>query len=118
MLNAALDIVRVDGTFDHALMVSPGHRDFAIVLPRGGYRIVALRGFKEPQEEHVTWPLRVGFEVTPATTAYIGTLRISPNFGPTVRVSVVDEYEDTLRTLRGLYPDLPQTIVRRLMTPS
>ncbi len=117
--DAALDILKDDGTFSDVVLAGVGHRDFALVLPRGRYRITQLRVMRDVGEgDQATWPLRLTFEVGTEPAAYIGTLRLSATFGQAIRVSVADEYEDTLRAVRALYTGLPEPVARRLLTPA
>lgn len=116
---ATLDIVKEDGTFNATVSAGPGRRDFALALPPGRYRVTRIVAIKDRSTSSVSgWPLNLAFEVGPEPAIYIGTLRVGSTLGPAVRVSVVDEYEDTLRALRALYSDLPQPVTRRLMTPA
>jgi hypothetical protein len=115
---ATLDIVREDGTFNATISAGPGRRDFALALPPGRYRVTRIVAVKDRATPSVIgWPLRLAFEVGSEPAIYIGTLRVGSTLGTTVRVTVVDEYEDTLRTLRALYSELPQPVTRRLLTP-
>jgi hypothetical protein len=115
---AVVEIVKEDGTFGQELHAGPGRGEFAITLPPGRYRVVRVRGMKERSvaPSDALWPLRGAFEVGSEPATYIGTLRLASRLGSAPRVSVVDEYEDTLRVLRGLYRDLPSAVVRRLVT--
>jgi hypothetical protein len=114
--SAVVEIVKEDGTFGQEIRGGPGRGEFAITLPPGRYRVVRVRGMKERSAAPADslWPLRGVFEVGSEPATYIGTLRLASRLGSAPRVSVVDEYEDTLRVLRGQYRDLPTDIVRRL----
>ena len=115
----ALEIVKEDRTFEHALPVGPGPGAFAVVLPPGRYRIVRFRGAQQGKTFRDTlWDLELAFEVGPEPAVYIGTLRLVATYGRAPRVSVTDEYDATLRALRRLYSDLPGVVTRRLISPS
>lgn len=114
-----LDIVKEDRTFAVGLTVTAGQPGFAVTLPPGRYRIVRLRAVGDRQSySNPIWDLRATFEVGPEPAVYIGTLRIVATSGLAVRVTVDDEYDDTLRALRRLYSDLPGVVARRLLSPS
>ncbi len=116
-----LEIVREDRAFEYALPVGRTAPEFAIGLPPGRYRLVRLRAGKDRAStpNQVAWDLGpLTFEVGADPVVYIGTLRFGSTFGRLVRVSVVDELEDTLRVLRRWYPDLPATAARALVTPA
>jgi hypothetical protein len=116
----ALEIVKRDGTFREELAVGLGHEDFALVLPAGEYRILRVRLVKDrrPVTGDPVTELRLGFQAGPEPAAYIGTLRLRADLRERVRVTVADEYERTVETLRARYADLPAAIVRRLVTPA
>jgi len=117
-IQGTLDIVKDDRTFEVGLAVATG-REFAVALPPGRYRIVRLRAAGDRQSySNPIWDLRATFEVGPEPAVYIGTLRIVATSGLAVRVTVHDEYEDTVRVLRRLYSDLPGAVARRLLSPS
>jgi hypothetical protein len=115
-----LEIVKEDRSFDYALPIRLGQRDFAISLPPGRYRVLGLRATKDrdstPNDN--VWPLRLTFEVGPEPAVYIGTLRLASRFGRDVRVSIVDEYDDTVRVLSRFYTGLPEPVAHRLLQPA
>jgi hypothetical protein len=113
-----VDIVRQDGSFGREVWIGRDAAEFAVGLPAGRYGIVRFRGAKDGRtlSEFIRY-LNVGFDVGDAPAVYIGTLRLASGFGPGVRVTVVDEMEETLRVLRTRYSDLPPTATRALMTP-
>lgn len=112
-----VDIQKVDGTFGHELAIGLARSEFAIGLPPGTYRVVALHASRTQRNvsNETIFPLGLTFEVGPEAATYIGTLRIEAEFGDRVRVQVKDEYEDTLGALRARYGDLPPSAARRLM---
>jgi hypothetical protein len=117
--DAHLDIVRLDGTYRHALLVNGAQRDFAITLPPGRYAIARLRlaeGLRSTLDRG-PFDLRVIFDVGEAPTIYVGALSIAPLFGQKVRVEVRDDYERTIAALRARRLELPEPIVRALMRP-
>jgi hypothetical protein len=114
-----VDVVRQDGGFSRELRIGQGAAEFAVGLPAGRYRIVSFRGAKDGRtlsDQFIRY-LNVAFDVGDAPAVYVGTLRVASSFGPALRVTVVDEMEDTLRVLRRRYSDLPPTATRALMTP-
>ncbi|MGH7268461.1 MAG: hypothetical protein ACREMB_26890 [Candidatus Rokuibacteriota bacterium] len=116
----ALEIVKMDGTFREELAIGLGHEDFALVLPAGRYRIVRVRLVKDrrPVTSDPVSEVRLTFQAGPEPAVYIGTLRLRSDLREQVRITVADEYERTVETLRGRYADLPMAIVRRLVTPA
>ena len=115
-----VDIVREDQTFSQEVRTGFGAREFAVALPPGRYRVARLRGGKDTlgTPNQVVWELGLAFEVGAEPATYVGTLRIGGSFGRTLRLTVVDELEDTLRVLRTQYSNLPDTAVRALMAPA
>ena len=113
-----VDLEKVDGTFGQQLPIGAGERDFAIGLPPGRYRVVALHAFRTQRNvsNETVFPLGLIFDVGPEPATYVGTLRIDAEFGDRVRVQVADEYDQTVGRLRARYRDLPATAARRLMT--
>jgi hypothetical protein len=113
-----VDVVRQDGAYNRELAISPGAGEFAVGMPPGRYRIVRFRGAKDGRSvsEFIRY-LNVGFDIGDEPAVYIGTLRMHGDFGLAVRVTVVDEMEQTLRMLRTRYSDVPPTPTRALMTP-
>jgi len=113
-----IEIVREDRTFEDAIHVGPGQRDFAVSLPPGRYLVWRLRAFRDQRRfANVSiWDLQLAFDVGSDAAVYIGTLRVV-RLGERVRVDVLDEYDDTLRVLRRQHPDLPATIPRSLLRP-
>jgi hypothetical protein len=116
MGDALLSIVREDGTFDYTLPVGQAPADFAIVLPQGRYRVVQLLAIRDLTGDQAIWPLRLGFETDADRAVYVGTLRLSGGFAVRLDVSVLDQYDATLRAVRRLYRDLPEPVVRHLMS--
>lgn len=119
LTEAIVEIVRDDRSFDHALPVGIARRDFLIMLPPGRYRITTLRAFKDRDavSSNPIVDLKASFEVGLEPAVYIGTLRIGSRFGQSPAVTVADDYEETVRTLRGQHPDLPE-VTRQLLTPN
>lgn len=115
-----VDIVREDQTFWQEVRTGFSAREFAIALPPGRYRVARLRGAKDAlgTPNQVVWELGLAFQVGADPATYVGTLRIGGAFGRTLRLTVVDELEDTLRVLRTQYSNLPDTPVRALMAPA
>jgi hypothetical protein len=114
--DASVRIMREDGNFEYTLPVSRAPAaDFAIVLPRGRYRIVEFLALREGNGDQVVWPLRLGFDTGADPAVYVGTLRLSGGLGLRQQISVLDQHEATVRALRRLYTDLPDPVVR-LMT--
>src|SRR5262249_11530063 len=115
--DASLMIIREDGNFDYTLPVSRAPADFAIVLPRGRYRIVEFLALREGNGDQVVWPLGLSFDTGTDSAVYVGTLRLSGGLGLRQQTTVLDQHESTVRALRRLYTDLPEPVVR-LMTGS
>jgi hypothetical protein len=115
-----LQIIKEDRSFDSALPIRLGQEDFAVTLPPGRYRVQELRAMKDHGSipDDSIWPLQLTFEVGPEPAVYIGTLRLVSRFGRNVAVTVVDEYDATVRTLRGLYTNLPEPVAHRLLQPT
>jgi hypothetical protein len=113
---AIFDIVKEDGSFLHELVAGPGREDFALVLPNGRYWFLRVRTVKERGgfPNTAVAPLRVAFDVGPEPAAYIGTIRLEPDFRQRYGVTIIDDYDRTVAVLRGRYADLPAEIVRRL----
>jgi hypothetical protein len=113
-----VEVVRQDGTYNRELTVGLDVAEFAVGMPPGRYRIVRFRGAKDGRtlSEFIRY-LNVGFDVGDEPAVYIGTLRMHSGFGVTVRATVVDEMEATLRVLRSRYSDVPATATRALMIP-
>jgi hypothetical protein len=113
-----VEVVRQDGTYNRELTVGLDAAEFAVGMPPGRYRIVRFRGAKDGRtlSEFIRY-LNVGFDVGDEPVVYIGTLRMHSGFGVTVRTTVVDEMEATLRVLRSRYSDVPATATRALMIP-
>lgn len=115
-----LDIVREDGSYRTELPVGAPRTEFVITLPRGRYQVTRLRineiGQAFPEE---AW-FQVGatFDVGDAAV-YVGTLVIERVvFARQARVTVQDEYEKSVPTLRLRYPELPSVIARAPMRVS
>ncbi len=116
---AAIQVVADDGSLYDTVTVGLTPRDFAIALPPGRYRIVSVWAGRDRRvPDFWSWPLRLAFDVGPEPAVYIGTLQFSSGFASDVGVTVVDDYEKTLRAVRAWYPDLPATVARRLTTPA
>jgi hypothetical protein len=113
--DASLLIIREDGNFDYSLPVNRAPSDFAIVLPRGRYRVVEFLALRDGNGDQVVWPLRLSFDTGTDSAVYVGTLRLSGGLGLRQQISVVDQHEATVRALRRLYTDMPEPVVR-LMT--
>jgi hypothetical protein len=113
-----LEVFRQDGAYNRELAIDPGAGEFAVGMPPGRYRIVRFRGLKDGRTptDYIRY-LNVGFDVGDEPAVYIGTLRMHSGFGVTVRATVVDEMEATLRVLRSRYSDVPATATRALMIP-
>jgi hypothetical protein len=120
VMEGIVDIVREDQTFSQEVRTGLGAREFAVALPPGRYRVVRLRGGKDTlgTPNQVSWELGLAFQVGADPATYVGTLHIGGVFGRNPRLTVVDELEDTLRVLRTRYSNLPDTVVRALMTPA
>jgi hypothetical protein len=115
-----LEVARDDGTFDYSLPIARGTSDFAIMLPPGRYRVARFRGSKDGPNvpNQVVWDLSpVTFEVGAEPAIYIGTLRFHLAFGR-LSVTVVDEFDSTLRVVRRWHPDLPASVARSLASPA
>ena len=114
-----LELVKEDRTFEDTIHVSLGWREFAIALPPGRYLVTRLRAFKDSRfyPDLPLWDLKLAFDVGLEPAVYIGTLRFGARAGRSMSIQVLDEYEDTLRTLRTRYSDLPATAARSLLQP-
>jgi hypothetical protein len=118
--HVVLDIAREDGSFRHELPVDAVRSTFVITLPPGRYQVQRLRinesGSAFPEE---AW-FRVGAEFTVGDTAvYVGTLELERVvFNRQLRVTIQDEYERAVATLRTQYPELPPVVGRALMRPA
>jgi hypothetical protein len=119
LADGMLQLIKADGSFAEVLPITAARRDFAVALPPGQYRIIELRAAKDRDSmpDQTVYPLRLAFEVGPEPATYIGTVRIVRRFGRDVRIEVVDQYEETLRTLQRLYTDLPTSAAKRLVQP-
>jgi hypothetical protein len=115
---ALLEIVREDGTYRHDLPVGLGPRDFVIGLPPGRYRVrrLTLTPGRFPVGTSPLRELTVGFEVGSAPAVYIGTLRLTGDFGGRIETRVTDQYEETVPALRARHPDIGTDVARSLMT--
>jgi hypothetical protein len=113
--DASVLMIREDGNFDYSLPVSQGSANFAIVLPRGRYRVVEFLALREGNGDQIVWPLRLAFDTGTDSAVYVGTLRLSGGLGLRQQISVLDQHEVTVPALRRLYTDLPEPVVR-LMT--
>jgi hypothetical protein len=118
--HVVLEIAREDGSFRHELPVDAVRSTFVITLPPGRYVVQRLRinesGAAFPEE---AW-FRVGAEFTVGDTAvYVGTLGLERVvFNRQLRVTIQDEYERAVATLRTQYPELPSVVGRALMRPA
>ena len=118
--HVVLEIAREDGSFRHELPVDAARSTFVITLPPGRYVVQRLRinesGATFPEE---AW-FRIGAEFTVGDTAvYVGTLELERVvFNRQLRVTIQDDYERAVATLRTQYPELPPVVGRGLMRPA
>ena len=118
--HVVLDIAREDGSFRHELPVDLARSPFLITLPPGRYQVQRLRinetGPSFPEE---AW-FQIGAEFTVGDTAvYVGTLQVERvTFARKLRVTVQDEFERLVPSLRARYPELPPVVGRSLMRPA
>ena len=115
-----LDLSREDGSFQEQITIDARRSTFVITLPPGHYLINNLRVNEQGRTgpETTNFRIAVTFDVG-APASYTGTLRIERvAFLRQLRVTVDDEYETAVPTIRERYPELPAEIARSLMRPA
>lgn len=111
-----LDLAREDGNFEQELPVDTVRSSFVITLPPGRYLISRLRVNEQGRTgpETTSFRLVVTFDVG-GPAVYVGTLQIERVvFLRQLRVTVKDEYDVAVPSIRARYPGLPSVITRSL----
>jgi hypothetical protein len=115
-----LDFSREDGGFQDSITIDAMRSSFVITLPPGHYVIKNLRVNDQGRTgpETTNFWISIAFDVdAPAT--YVGTVRIERvAFLRQLRITVDDEYETAVPTIRERHPGLPSEIARSLMRPA